>query len=188
MPRRGPALIVANHQSFFDPVLVGLAVTRTINYLARKTLFDVPLLGPFLRTVNVHPVDQDGAAHGGIKAIIEVLKEGQPVLVFPEGERTWTGDMQPLKAGVHLLAKRVPVPIVPVGIAGAFNSFPRTSKLPIPSPLFLPATRGALAASVGKPLDPEPLLKLPRPAFLKVVFDAVQAAQRRAERLRRKWG
>ena len=83
--------------------------------------------------------------------------------------------------------KRVPVPIVPVGIAGAFDSFPRMHKLPILSPLFLPATRGAIAASVGKPLDPEPLLKMPREEFLKVVFDAIQTAQRRAERLRRKW-
>ena len=186
MPRRGPALIVANHQSFFDPVLVGLAVTRTIHYLARKSLFRTPVLGAFLPTVNVHPVDQEGAATGGVKAVLEVLKAGEPVLIFPEGERTWTGEMQPLKAGAHLLVKRVPVPIVPVGIAGAFHSFPRTRKLPLLSPLFLPPTGGAIAASVGKPLDPEPLLKLPREEFLKTVFDAIHAAQQQAERLRRK--
>lgn len=81
-----------------------------------------------------------------------------------------------------------PAPILPVGIAGGFESFPRTAKLPTLSPLFMPATRGALAASVGEPLDTERLLKLPREEFLQVVFDAIQAAQHRAERLKRKWG
>lgn len=188
MPRRGPVLVVANHQCFLDSVLVGLAVTRTLHYLARKSLFDNPVLGAFLPTVNVHPVDNAGAATGGIRAVLEVLKAGHPVLLFPEGERTWTGKMQPLKAGVHLLAKRAPAPILPVGIAGGFEAFPRTAKLPTLSPLFMPATRGALAASVGEPLDTERLLKLPREEFLQVVFDAIQAAQHRAERLRRKWG
>ena len=106
MPRRGPVLVVANHQCFLDPVLVGLAVTRTLHYMARKSLFDNPVLGAFLPTVNVHPVDNAGAATGGVRAVLEVLKAGHPVLLFPEGERTHTGKMQPLKAGVHLLAKR----------------------------------------------------------------------------------
>ena len=186
MPARGPALIVANHQSFLDPVLVGLAVGRTIHYMARKTLFNNPVLGWFLPTVNVHAVDQEGVATGGVKAVIEVMKAGRPVLVFPEGERTWTGEMLPLKAGAHLLLKRAPVPVVPVGIAGAFDAYPRTSKLPALSPLFLPPTRATIAASVGEPLDAGSLLKLPREEFMKAVSDAIQAAQRRAERLRRR--
>ena len=177
---------MANHQSFLNPVLVGLAVGRTIHYMARKTLFDNPALGWFLPTVNVHPVDQEGVATSGIKAVIEVMKAGHPVLVFPEGERTWTGEMQPLKAGGDLLLKSAPVPVVPVGIAGAFDSYPRTSKLPALSPLSPAADCGTIAASVGEPLDAGSLLKLPREEFMKAVFDAIQAAQRRAERLRRK--
>jgi 1-acyl-sn-glycerol-3-phosphate acyltransferase len=186
MPPRGPALLVANHQSFFDPPLVGLAVGRTIHYLARKTLYAHPAFAWFLNSVNAHPVDQEGVATEGLRAIMELLKNGQPVLVFPEGERTWTGKMQPLKAGVHFLIKRVPVPIVPVGIAGAFEAYPRMSKLPKLSPLFLPATNHTIAAVVGKPLDPEQLLKLSREEFLRKVFDAIQAVQIKAEHLRRK--
>jgi 1-acyl-sn-glycerol-3-phosphate acyltransferase len=186
MPRRGPALLVANHQSFFDPPLVGLAVGRTIHYLARKTLYANPGFAWFLKSVNAHPIDQEGVATEGLRAIIELLKEGHPVLVFPEGERTWTGPMQPLKAGVHFLLKRAPVPIVPIGIAGAFEAYPRTSKLPKLSPLFMPPSNHAIAAVVGKPLEPERMLKLPRNEFLQTVFNAIQAVQLKAERLRRK--
>ena len=107
-------------------------------------------------------------------------------LVFPEGERTHTGKMQPMKPGVHLVLKRVRVPVVPIGIAGAYQSFPRRRKLPLLSPLFWPATGGAVAVSVGKPLDPEWLLTLPREVFLQTLFNAIQAAQLRAERMRRK--
>jgi 1-acyl-sn-glycerol-3-phosphate acyltransferase len=186
MPSHGPALLVANHQSFFDPPLVGLAVGRTIHYLARKTLYASPPFAWFLNSVNAHPVDQEGVATEGLRAIMELLKEGDAVLVFPEGERTWTGKMSPLKAGVHFLIKRVPVPIVPIGIAGAFEAYPRTSKLPKLSPLFLPATNHAIAAVVGEPLDPKRLLKLPREEFMQTVFNAIQAVQIKAERLRRK--
>ena len=93
--------------------------------------------------------------------------------------------MQPLKAGVHFLVKRAPVPIVPVGIAGAFEAYPRTSKLPKLSPLFMPPTNHAVAAVVGKPLEPERMLKLSREEFLQTVFDAIQKVQLEAERLRR---
>ena len=177
---------MANHQSFLDPPVVGLAVGRTIHYLAHKTLYAHPAFAWFLNSVNAHPIDQEGVATEGLRTIIELLKEGDAVLVFPEGERTWKGKMQPLKAGVHFLVKRAPVPIVPVGIAGAYEAYPRTSKLPKLSPLFLPATNHAVAAVVGKPLEPERMLKLTREEFLQTVFNAIQTVQLQAERLRRK--
>ena len=94
--------------------------------------------------------------------------------------------MRALKPGIHLLFKRAPVPIVPVGIAGAFDAFPRSRLLPVLSPLFLPATRATVAAVVGKPLDLAYLATLSREEFVKAVFDAMQEVQREAERLRRK--
>ena len=186
MPARGPALLVANHQSFLDPPIVGVTVGRTIHYLARKTLFRNPLFGRYIQSVNGVPVDQEGMAKDGLKAIIDLLRAGEAVVIFPEGERTRTGEMQPLKAGMHLLFKRAPVPIVPVGIAGAFDAFPRTQVLPVLSPIFMPATRATIAAVVGKPLEPKYLSQLSREAFVQTVFDAIQTVQREAEQLRRK--
>jgi 1-acyl-sn-glycerol-3-phosphate acyltransferase len=132
IPQRGPALLVANHESFLDPPAIGLTTTRQLCYLARKTLF-TPSFGWFLRSVNCVPVDQEGIAKEGLKTILELLGKGRAVLVFPEGERTRDGAMLPLKPGIQLLIKRAQAPIIPVGIAGAFDAYPRDQLLPTPA-------------------------------------------------------
>jgi 1-acyl-sn-glycerol-3-phosphate acyltransferase len=186
VPRRGPALLIANHQSFLDPIAVGLAARRHLCYLARKTLFRNHLFGDLLRSFNVVPVDQEGVAKEGLKTVLEQLQAGQAVLIFPEGERTRTGQMQPLKPGIQLLIKRARAPIVPVGVAGAYQAFPRTQKLPRLSPPFLPANGANLAVAVGRPLPAERFADLPREQLLKELFGELQKVQRRAECLRRK--
>jgi 1-acyl-sn-glycerol-3-phosphate acyltransferase len=186
LPPRGPVLLVANHQSYLDPVMIGLALRRRLCWLARKTLFKNPLFAAYLHSMNVVPVDQEGVAKEGLKAVLDRLKDGQTVLVFPEGHRTQTGRMKPLEAGVALLIKRSQAPVVPAGIAGSFESFSRDRMLPLLSPLFLPATAGAVGVAIGKPLDPARLNELPRQALLDTLFNEIQGMQRRAERLRRK--
>jgi 1-acyl-sn-glycerol-3-phosphate acyltransferase len=188
VPKRGPALIMANHQSFLDPLVVGVAARRHLYYLARKTLFRNRIFGAYLRSVNCVPVDQEGVAKEGLKAILEELRAGHPVLIFPEGERTWKGDVQALKPGIQLLIKKADAPIVPVGIAGAFDALPRTRKWPLLAPPFLPATKGSIAASIGRPLDPRPLRELPKERLLAELRAVLVAAKERAERLRRKPG
>ena len=93
--------------------------------------------------------------------------------------------MQPLRPGVQLLIKRTEAPIVPVGIAGAYDAWPRTQLLPTPAPLFLPAD-GGIAVVAGAPLDAGPLAKLPRDRCLAELFEALRSVQQQAERLRRK--
>jgi 1-acyl-sn-glycerol-3-phosphate acyltransferase len=153
IPKRGPLLLAANHQSMFDPVLVGLASRRYLSYLARKNLFEQPVLAPIIRKLNAVPIDR-GFGKDGIQAVLSGLSQGQAVLVFPEGERTHTGELQPLKPGISLLIKRVNCPIVPVGIVGSFAAWSRHAKVPTPSPLLLPPGPSAIAVSVGKPIDP----------------------------------
>ena len=185
IPATGPALLIANHESFLDPVAIGLTTRRRLHYLARKTLFK-GMFGSFLRRVNSVPVDQDGVAKEGLKTIIRLLGEGKAVLVFPEGERTWDGEMQELKPGIQLIIRRTLAPIVPVGIAGAFDAYPRTIKMPRFAPLFMPASRGTFAASVGAPLDAKRYVEMPREQMLKELQAAIQTMKDRAEKLRRK--
>ena len=185
IPRQGPALLIANHQSFLDPIAVGLTTSRQLCYLARKTLF-TPGFGWFLRSVNCVPVDQEGVAKEGLKTILDLLHQGRAVLVFPEGERTPTGDILPLKPGIQLLIKRAQAPIIPIGIAGAYHAYPRGKVLPTLSPLFMPANKGTIALSVGKPLDARHYLDLPREQMLVELGQAIQVMKDRAERLRRK--
>lgn len=186
MPRTGPVLVIANHESFLDPPAIGLAVRRKVRYLARKTLFKNKLFGNYLHSVGCVPVDQEGVAKEGLKTSIAVLQAGEPLLMFPEGERTLTGQMLPFKPGILLLMRKAPVPIVPVGIAGAYEAYPRRAAVPKLSPLFWTATGYAVAASVGKPIPPERFRGMEREEILQTLFDVVKAQVDRAERLVRK--
>ncbi len=186
VPRSGPVLLVANHQSFLDPPSIGLAAGRRLCYLARKTLFTESLFGNLLYSLKGVPVDQEGVAASGLKTVLQQLEKGEAVLVFPEGERSWDGTMLPLKPGIALLIKRAAPLIVPVGIAGASDVLPRGGKFPLLSPIFMPRTGGDIAVSIGKPLDGKRLAALPREELLDLLFQEIRKMQLRAQHLRRK--
>jgi 1-acyl-sn-glycerol-3-phosphate acyltransferase len=185
VPLHGSTLLIANHQSFFDPSIVGCAARRHLCFLARKTLFRGPF-GRLIRRLNAVAVDQEGVAKEGLKTILDELKAGQAVLVFPEGERTSTGEIQPLKPGILLLIKRMEAPIVPVGIAGAFDALPRTRKWPKLSPFFLPPTGADIAVSIGKPIPAQRYRDMSREQVLMELHEELKRVKERAERLRRK--
>lgn len=125
MIQSGPVIIASNHQSYFDPPLVGNASDRAIYILARRSLLNVPVLGWFLPKLNVIPVDQEGVDRSALKGIIKVLKRGECALVFPEGARTMDGNLQPAQPGVGLIIARTLAPVVPVRIFGAHEALPR---------------------------------------------------------------
>ncbi len=186
VPRKGPVLLLANHESFIDPLAVGVCCPRRLHYLARKTLFKHRVFGAYLRSVNCVPVDQEGVAKEGLKTILELLHAGHAVLVFPEGERTWNGQLQPLKPGVHLLVKRAVAPIVPCGVSGAFEAWPRTQKGPRLSPLFWPRTGTDIAIAIGKPIPSERFRNLPREQVLEELYQEIWKMREQARKLRRK--
>lgn len=131
VPPRGGVLIASNHQSFLDPPLLGSLVTwRQFSFMAHQYLFKVPVFGACIRALNAVPVSGSGSDLSTIKALIAKLKEGRPVVIFPEGSRTYDGSMQPFKRGVMLLIKRAKCPVVPIAIEGAFDAWPRHKKLP----------------------------------------------------------
>lgn len=185
VPRCGPALLVANHESFLDPIAVGLAARRRLYYLARKTLFKNPVFGRYLRSVNSVPVDQEGLGIEGLRTIAGQLRAGHAVLVFPEGGRTPDGRLQPLKGGVYVLLKRSPAPVLPVGIAGAFESWPIRKPWPRLAPLWGRPRAGTIAISIGAPLDRARLAGLPRDEALAELAGAIARERERAQRLRR---
>jgi 1-acyl-sn-glycerol-3-phosphate acyltransferase len=184
VPRHGPALLIANHQSFIDPMLVGLAVRRHTVFLARQTLFRHHWLAWLMRSLHAVPVNQEGFAREGLKTILEQLKGGRVVGIFPEGERTNNGQMGPLRPGIHLLIKKMAMPIVPIGIAGAYDAWPRWRAYPIPAPLFLPAGKGTIAVSVGPPVDSRQFAGQPRDKVLADLSVKLQEQKDRAEHLR----
>ena len=122
----GPVLIASNHESFLDPPLVGIAYNKSVYYLARKTLFKGPTKWLYPRW-NAIPVDQEAPDMSSLKKIIKMLKNGNQVVVFPEGARTLTGRLQPGEAGVGLIAAKSRAVIQPVRIFGAYEALPRGS-------------------------------------------------------------
>jgi 1-acyl-sn-glycerol-3-phosphate acyltransferase len=184
IPRHGPALLIANHQSLLDPIVIGLASPRRLCYLARKSLFRNPIVKAVLHSVGGVELDMEGVGKEGIKTILRELQRGQAVVVYPEGTRTEDGRLQPFRPGIQLLIKRTEAPIVPVGIAGAFEAWPYWQPLPHPAPLFPRAGQG-VAVSVGAPLRAKPFAAMPREKMLGELFDVIARLKERAERLRR---
>lgn len=126
----GPCIVAANHCSFMDPPLVGVAFQRGIHYLARKSLLDWPVLGPILPELNVIPVDQKNADRSALMGIIRVVRDGGAALIFPEGSRSSDGRLQHAQPGVGMIVAKTGAPVLPVRICGSYEAFPRNRKLP----------------------------------------------------------
>src|SRR4030095_31967 len=130
VPKSGPVILAANHASFLDPPLVGAALKRQINYLARENLSRFPVLGWILRNWNVVPVDREGGGAKGLKAILDRLLDGQAIILFPEGTRTKERRLQPARSGIGLTVIKSTAPVVPVRVFGTFEAFGRHMQVP----------------------------------------------------------
>ena len=135
MIEEGPCIIAANHCSYLDPPLVGIACRRAIHYLARKSLLDLPLLGPILPELNVIPVDQKNADRSALMGAIRVVRHGGAVLIFPEGTRSADGKLQPARPGLGMIAAKTGAPVVPVMVTGSYQALPKGAKFPKPAPV-----------------------------------------------------
>lgn len=129
IPATGGGLILSNHQSFLDPLLIGLPLHRPVSFLARDTLFPVPVIGWILRHTYVMPLSRDTGGAAGLRETIRRLDEGFLVGLFPEGTRSPDGSLGTLKPGFAALVRRTELPIYPVGIAGAHRALGRGSIL-----------------------------------------------------------
>jgi 1-acyl-sn-glycerol-3-phosphate acyltransferase len=157
VPATGGALVLSNHQSHLDPVLVGLACDRRLNYLARATLFGFAPFRWLINSLDAIPLDREGLGLGGIKETLKRLKREELVLMFPEGTRTKDGEVGRLKPGFCALARRAAVPLVPVGIEGGFDAWPRSQPLPLPAVIHIQFGDPLLPADIA-PLNDDQLL------------------------------
>jgi 1-acyl-sn-glycerol-3-phosphate acyltransferase len=136
MINHGPVILAANHQSFLDPPLAGSVSDRGIYFLARRSLLNGPILGWLLPKLNVVPVDSEGGKdRTALKALIRILRAGEGTLVFPEGQRTLDGNLQPAQPGLGLVIAKTLAPVVPMRIFGAYGAWPVHEKWPRPRPV-----------------------------------------------------
>jgi 1-acyl-sn-glycerol-3-phosphate acyltransferase len=117
VPRSGPLIVACNHISYLDPVALGVGLPRMPTYLAKKQLFDIPLLGPIIRGCGAYPLDRDAGGVAAVRVALRVLKEGRCVGIFPEGTRNLDG-MAAQKGGAAFLAALSGAPVVPAAVVG----------------------------------------------------------------------
>jgi 1-acyl-sn-glycerol-3-phosphate acyltransferase len=127
IPESGPALLVSNHVSFMDALVIGGSVRRPVRFVMDLNIFRIPVLGFIFRTaraIPIAPAREDPAAHEqAFDRIDAELAEGEVVCIFPEGKLTRDGEMSEFKRGVEKILERRPVPVVPMALRGLWGSF-----------------------------------------------------------------
>jgi 1-acyl-sn-glycerol-3-phosphate acyltransferase len=143
VPKEGPMIVASNHASFVDPPLIGAVLPMRLRYLAKESLFRVPLLGFLIRTLGAVPVTREDSQRAGavMKLLLALLKGGESVLLFPEGSRSADGRLKPLEAGVAYLSVKTGIPVLPVYVKGSYEAWPRGRAMPRPSKLKLSISR-----------------------------------------------
>jgi 1-acyl-sn-glycerol-3-phosphate acyltransferase len=155
IPLTGGVLIAANHKSFFDPPLLGSAMHRPLYFMAKKELFEIPVLGFLIKRTNAFPVARGEGDIGAFRTALKVLKKGKALLVFPEGHRAGPDDFLAAKPGAGMLSCLAQVPVVPVRInTGRMWSF-RKIKVVFGKPIMPEASsdRGAYQRLSDKILE-----------------------------------
>lgn len=138
VPARGGALIVSNHQSYLDPVLLAVRLHRPLNYIAKSELFRNPFSAWVLRSVfNAFPVRQGAGDVSAVKETIQRLREGHLLNLFPEGARTLDGEISRIERGVALIVRRARVPVVPAVIVGSFEAWSHMHRFFRPWPIHI---------------------------------------------------
>lgn len=149
VPSDGPLLIFANHISNCDPVLLQWSCPRLVNFMARREIFSMGLLGKFVSWWRAFPVTQSSADKEAIRTALKLIGAGHAVVVFPEGQLSPTGELIELLPGASLLARKTGVRCICVGLTG--------TNVIVPYPETRPRWAGVpLVATWGEPRTFEP--------------------------------
>lgn len=182
VPATGGCILTPNHASFLDPPLVGIGLRhRVVRFMARDTLFRVPLMGWAYRKIGVIAIDRNKGDLAALRSAIQVLKSGEVVGLFPEGTRTVTGELQEPKGGVGFLIAKSGVPVVPVYLDGTFRAWPKHAKWIRPTQVRI---------FYGEPIQPEEFDvggagKIDYDQVVRLVMERIAALKAEAESLRK---
>lgn len=142
IPGTGGVLVAANHISYLDPPLLGAIMPRIATFMARKGLFEMPVIR-FMIKGSAIPVNRERPSPSTIKEIIKRLRNGSLIVMFPEGRRSETGELMEGKRGVGMIVSHSNVPVVPTLIIGSDRVLPVNAKW---------LKRAKIVVVFGKPL------------------------------------
>jgi len=143
VPKNGSFIFVSNHSSYFDPILLGTSLYRSLYYMARENLFWRPLLGWAMRQVHAFPIKRDSGDLGALKQALNILKAGKPLVIFPEGTRSKDKRLRAAKPGVGFIVAKAQVPVIPAYIDGSLEALPGSLKT---------LKRHPVTVYIGKPI------------------------------------
>jgi 1-acyl-sn-glycerol-3-phosphate acyltransferase len=135
VPETGGVLLASNHQSYLDPVLVAVKLKRPVAYFAKSELFENRFFGSLIRSLHAFPVKMGRNDKGAMELAIRRLREGYALNIYPEGSRTYGGEIGTIMRGIGLVVRRAKVPVLPTAIHGSYEAWPRQSKLFRPHPI-----------------------------------------------------
>ena len=121
IPREGQIVFASNHVSLWDPVILGVFLTRQVHFIAKEELFNVFFLGFIMRKVGAIPIKRGQADRKAIKESINYLQKGEALCIFPEGKRNIGKELGSFLAGTSLISIKGNAPIIPVAIIGTNN-------------------------------------------------------------------
>jgi 1-acyl-sn-glycerol-3-phosphate acyltransferase len=132
LPRSGPAIVVANHASYADPVILGSAFPRPVHFIVLQSMFDLLVLRWFYWGMGTIPVGLEGQDSSGIKRALRVLSQGRVLGIFPEGTRSADGRIGEPRPGVAMIAALSHAPVIPAYLSGAHTVLPVGGRFPRP--------------------------------------------------------
>lgn len=143
IPHQGSFVLVANHQSLLDPLILVACIPRKITFLAAAYIFKIPLVGQIVRAVGALPVKSLKGNYKTMKHSLSRLAKGGVVGIFPEGGVSLDGELRPFMSGWAYLALKTGVPVIPVAISGTREVLPVGRYIP---------QRSRIRINIGKPV------------------------------------
>lgn len=137
IPRKDGFILASNHVSYLDPIVLGAACPRKLNFMARHDLFFNPLFSWLLSTLGTFPVKRNSADLSALKEAMRRLKDGRALVLFPEGTRRVNSASGVAQPGIGFLAAKVKVPVIPVFIRGTERALPKGAKLIRPNKILV---------------------------------------------------
>ena len=146
IPKDKAVIFMPNHQGHWDYPILFNSLPRRFAFVAKKELFSVPFLGKYMENAGNIPIDRQAgrSAHESLLKVTNAIKEGDSILIFPEGTRTWDGKVGEFKRGSFHVAFETGAPIVPVAISGSYKIMKRHSWVVNP---------GKIELKIGKPIS-----------------------------------
>lgn len=128
VPKEGGFILASNHTSYLDPIVLGVACPRKLNFMAKEELFENPVFSWIISLLGAFPVKRDSADLSAIKEAMRRLKKGMALVLFPEGSRRFNGYIPEPYAGIGFLSIKLNVPVVPVFIHGTDKALPKNAR------------------------------------------------------------